>query len=439
MDSQLSAATTAAPAFSAPPAQPAAPAPSLSRGKRWLFSGILLLLVLGLGELAASVFLRVTRGYDGRHLYQYDYDAYKNILPARNYVDTRGIVHNAQGFRRTTNVSVVKAPGAIRVFIMGGSTAYGLGGLWPFIQRDYAVLKNAETIDSYLENELRKAFPGRQVEVINAAITSTWTHHSFIYINQSILKYHPDMVLFLDGYNDYYFDEPGHDQFASYAYNNPAEVIMGAPTIKSLMYANGWWLFRKSALFHVLGRAAQIAKQAVTPKPAQPPIPVDSAIAGIQRNFPKDALKMHRRSGLILLDEGVVPVFMLQPMLILERARLTTMPPIERKLFEFDVSSQKPNVETFYRRAVDVVRADEEAMTKEIGAQYIDLTGIYAGAQGQMFTDYVHLTPRANEILAGEVAKRIEPLLAARLASGCAEGSDSIRCRNPRPANPVAR
>jgi hypothetical protein len=397
-----------------------------------------LLLVLGLGELTANILLRVTRGYDGQHLYQYDYDAYKNILPARNYVDTRGIVHSGQGFRRATNVSLAKAPGAIRVFIMGGSTAYGLGGLWPFIQRDYAVLKNAETIDAYLEKELRQAFPGHQVEVINAAITSTWTHHSFIYINQSILKFHPDMILFLDGYNDYYFDEPTHDQFASYNYSMPAQVIMGAPTIKSLVYANGWWLFRKSALVHVLGRAGQVAKEALTPKPPQPPIVVDSAIAGIQRNFPANALKMHRRSGLILLDEGVIPVFMLQPMLILERARLAAMPPIERKLFDFDVSSQKPNVETFYRRAVDVVRTDEEAMTKEIGAQYIDLTGIFAGAQGQMFTDYVHLTPRANEILAHVVAAKVEPLLAARLASGCAEDGDSTRCRGSGAVKPAA-
>jgi hypothetical protein len=217
----------------------------------------------------------------------------------------------------------------------------------------------------------------------------------------------------------------------------PAQVIMGAPTIKSLVYANGWWLFRKSALFHVLGRAGQVAKEALTPKPPRPPIDLDSAMAGIQRNFPANALKMHRRSGLILLDEGVIPVFMLQPMLILERGRLAAMPPIERKLFDFDVSSQRPNVEAFYRRAVDLVRADEEAMTKEIGAQYIDLTGIFAGAQGQIFTDYVHLTPRANEILAHDVATRVEPLLAARLASGCAEGNDSIRCRRSAPVKPV--
>ena len=59
-----------------------------------------------------------------------------------------------------------------RLFLMGGSAAYGLGGLWPHIQREYAVLKNAETIDAYLERDLAPQFPGRRVEVINAAINS---------------------------------------------------------------------------------------------------------------------------------------------------------------------------------------------------------------------------------------------------------------------------
>lgn len=428
MDSHPASPSTAAPS-----------APPLSRGKRWLFTAVILLVVFAIGELTASVFLRMTRGYDGKHLYQYDYDDYKNILPARNYVDTRGIVHDAQGFRRAANVSRTKAPGTIRIFLMGGSTAYGLGGLWPFLQRDYAVLKNKETIDAYLETELARAFPNQKIEVVNAAITSTWTHHSFIYINQSILNYHPDMILFLDGYNDYYFFEPNHDQFASYGYNTPAEVIMGAPTLKSLAYANGWWLFRKSALFHVLGRAAQVAKEALTPKPAQPPIAVDSALVAMQQNFRANALKMHRRSGLILRDEGVIPVFMLQPMLVLERGRLSAMPPIEKKLFDFDINSMRPNAEDFYRRAVDIVRTDEQAMTKEIGAEYIDLTGIFASAQGQMFTDYVHLTPKANEILAHVVAQKIEPLLSARIANGCDDHSNTSRCTATVAPKPVAR
>ena len=68
---------------------------TLSRGKRIAFSLILVLLVWGVLELIASLYLRQFRGYDGHHLYQYTFDPYKNILPAPNYVDTRGVATTA--------------------------------------------------------------------------------------------------------------------------------------------------------------------------------------------------------------------------------------------------------------------------------------------------------------------------------------------------------
>jgi hypothetical protein len=415
------------PSASTPEPTEAAQVP-LSPWKRRLFTAVVLLIVFGMLELAASLYLRVTRGYDGDHLYQYDFDPYKNIHPARNYVDTRGIVHNSQGFRRAERIPTAKPPGTIRVFLMGGSTAYGLGGLWPHLQNEFPVLKNAETIDAYLERDLANAFPGYKVEVINAAVTSTWTHHSFIYLNQTILKFQPDVVMFLDGFNDFYFYEPGHDQFASYGFALPAQTIMGAPTLKSLVYANGWWAFRKSALVHVAGRGLSVLKAIVTPRPTQEPIQVDSALAGLRRTFSANALKMHRRSGLILLDEGITPVFMLQPLLVHQRARRPQMPEIEQKLFDFNVSSLKPNGEEYSLRATEALREIESAMAREIGAEYIDLTGIYAGAKGQMFTDYAHLTPPANEILARVVGERIRPLIAARIAGGCITNPQRGKC-----------
>lgn len=206
-------------------------------------------------EAMAYACLRVTRGYDGSHLYEFDFDPYKNILPARNYVDVRGVRHNSQGFRRDSVVSKAKPEGTYRIFLMGGSTAYGIGGLWKHLQRDFAVIDNSETIDSHLERTLAAAMPGQRFEVINAAITSTWTHHHLIYINQTILGFDPDMVLLLDGFNDFYHTNPSHDQFEGYTYNLESRIIMGEPTLKSLARANAWWAFRKTPLGYVSGRA----------------------------------------------------------------------------------------------------------------------------------------------------------------------------------------
>ena len=390
---------------------------SPSRISHWkvvLLAIFLLTVVVAALELGVRLYLRESRGYDGEHLYQFVFDPYKNILPSPNYVDTRGIRHNSKGFRRSTEVSLAKPSGTYRIFLMGGSTAYGVGGLWPHIDDKYPVLKNSETIDTYLEHALSSALPGRTVEVINAAITSTWTHHNLIYLNQTILKYQPDMVLFLDGLNDYYHYDGAHDQFASYSYNLPSQVILGEPTLYSLAYANGWWLFRKSALAHMLARGASNLSLLLSSRPERQPIDVEQAVAAQQRNFSANAFKMEERSGLILQNENVVPVFILQPMLILERDRKLTE--VERRLFEFNVTSYLPNYEAFINRAVPYVRTRQTEMAARVGGAFVDLTGIFKDVDGQIYTDYAHLTPEGNRLAALHIAERILPLIRQRAA-----------------------
>lgn len=383
--------------------------PRLPLWKKTLFSALLGIIVFGVLEASSVVYLRIARGYDGEHLYQYVYDPYKNILPTPNYVDTRGVRHNANGFRRSENVDRTKPPGTYRVFLMGASTAYGMGGLWPHIQTDYAVIDNSETIDAYLERQLQAAFPEVNVEVINAAITSTWTHHSLIYINQTILGYDPDMILFLDGFNDFYRTDFEHDQFSHYAYNLQSRIIMGEPTLYSLLYANAWWLFRRSALFHVLGRSLRVVGLATSADANQTPMDVDNHLTSLGTVFPENALKMQRRTGLILRDEGVEAVFMLQPLLALERDK--PMPLIERELFDFDLESWRPNYEAFVHQARDTIVAYDLAMAADVGGHFLDLTPIYRDVPEQIFTDYAHLTPLGNELLAEAVAAFILPIV----------------------------
>lgn len=410
---------TATPAGGAPLLVPAAqvvadartPAPTrLPRWKRILFGLILASTVYAVLELAAVWYLKAFRGYDGTHLYQYVFDPYKNILPTPNYEDTRGIRHNSQGFRRSTEVARRKTPGTYRIFLLGGSTAYGLGGVWPHLEPRYPVLRNSETIDAFLERDLTARLPGTRVEVVNAAITSTWTHHELIYVNQTILNYQPDMILFLDGFNDYFFENEDHDQFSDYSYGMPARVILGDPTVASLTYADAWWLFRANALTHVLGRALRTLRALLSPRPPHRPVDVARSLAGLSEVFPRSALKMHRRIGLILRDEGVRAIFLLQPMLLLERDQ-KPLTPVEQRLFDFNVTSYRPGYEAFLHGAVPYVRDQERRMSGQVGAAYLDLTPIFRDTREQVYTDYCHLTPLGDAILAHRVADRIMPLI----------------------------
>jgi hypothetical protein len=66
-------------------------------------------------------------------------------------------------------------------------------------------------------------------------------------------------------------------------------------------------------------------------------------------------------------------------------------------------------------RAVPRLAAIEDSALADVGGEFIDLTSIFRDTHGQIFTDYAHLTPSGNEILASVVTERIRPLLAADL------------------------
>ncbi len=401
-----------------PVASDAAPddetSPPLATWKKLLFSAVLALILFVILEVGASLYLRATAGYAGGAFQQYEYDPYKSIGLSRNWEDTRGVRHNAQGFRRDSNVVREKPEGTFRVFLMGASTAYGTGGLWPHLQKEFEVLDNSETIDAYLEPLLAQRLNVARVEVINAAVPSTWTHHHLINLNQTILGYDPDLILFLDGWNDHFFYDLRHDQFASYAYGEQATVIMGPPTLGSLVRMNGWWLFRKSAFFHLLSRVGREAKLLVFRPQRAPALDVPKAVAQQHTVFERNALKMIERNALILRQEGIPTLFMLQPILSLERERMARMPDIEKKLFEFNLSAWPPGYEDFIRQAVPYVAQRTRETVEPLGARFVDLTELFPTSDGQIFTDYVHLTPEGNRRVAERAADEVVALLAAR-------------------------
>lgn len=110
----------------------AAVAPARRRISRLaLVVGLLLTALVGgaLLEIVSYLYLRMAEGYDGEHLMMHQFDDYKNIHPTPHYQDTRGVMHNAQGFRRAEDVPMEKPAGTYRIFLMGGSIVYGLGFL----------------------------------------------------------------------------------------------------------------------------------------------------------------------------------------------------------------------------------------------------------------------------------------------------------------------
>jgi lysophospholipase L1-like esterase len=365
-------------------------------------------LTLSVLEGLAYLYLRMHDGYDGTHLVSYQFDDYKIILPTPNYANLKGIYHNAQGFRERENTPRQKDPGLFRIFLMGGSTAYGLGSLSSFGQERYSLITNEETIDYYLEDYLKQKFPGRRIEVINAAITSHYSHHHLIYLNQTILKYDPDMVIFIDGFNDYYPYKKGFDQFADYAYQERAHLFMGEPSGEAWLTYSGWWLFRKSHFVHLAAKTLRPVGIAISRIGARRQvIDVKDALENLRENAGRNFVKMVERNGLILKYENVIPVFALQPEIAFRQAKKFS--PLEQNIFrEMDAHWQENYVQ-FKNEARPMVAKYLEESTAKTGSTFIDLTDIYGGVDGDVYTDYCHLTPLGNKRLAEVLGDQVAP------------------------------
>lgn len=82
-----------------------------------------------------------------------------------------------------------KPPGQLRVAVLGGS-AVQMGSTYDV------------TLPGALKTVLRKRYPGRDVEVINAGVISCVSRQSIAHLLFTVLDYHPDIVVLYDGAND---------------------------------------------------------------------------------------------------------------------------------------------------------------------------------------------------------------------------------------------
>jgi lysophospholipase L1-like esterase len=413
--------------------------PRRSRSVKIVGAVLMLGLVLGVLEASAYAYLRLFEGYDGRHLMSYQFDDYKNIRPTPGFRNTRGVVHNAQGFRRSTDVARVKPDGVYRIFVMGGSTGYGLQPMSRYGREKYGLLRNDQTIDHYLEQYLGERLGRDRVEVINAAITSHYSHHHLIYLNQVILKYSPDMIVFIDGFNDYYAYQHGFDQFRAYAYQERAHQMLDEPSLGAWLQYTGWWLFRKSHMVHVGAKAVrplwEMARRIGKPRNR---IDVDAALRDLRVNAEANFVKMIERSALIVRHENVTPVFTLQPELVLRQAKVLS--PLEQEIYrELDTEWQENFVE-YKNRARPIVTQYARTAAEGSGALFFDLTDIYGGLSGDVYTDYCHLTPLGNQRLAEYLGEKLLPTVRSQFLSrtgrppsvAAAGGRDVVAAREAR-------
>ena len=97
---------------------------------------------------------------------------------------------NDFGFRGE-EISKEKENNTFRIFVVGGSTTFGL----------YTTSDNS-TITGYLQTFFDSKDLLFNVEIINAGIPSAFSYTEIKYIKEKLIDFQPDMFIIYDGYND---------------------------------------------------------------------------------------------------------------------------------------------------------------------------------------------------------------------------------------------
>lgn len=131
----------------------------------------------------------VVLGLKAKPNFAFVYDGHGRYLGTDSY----GFCHNGDPDRKL----IPKQKNIYRIFVLGGSTVWGRG-----------VSSNEDTIPAQMEKmiNVNSRYPFK-VEVINAGMRGWMSYQEFCYLTKDLLYYEPDMVVVLDGINDFYYPQ----------------------------------------------------------------------------------------------------------------------------------------------------------------------------------------------------------------------------------------
>jgi len=376
-----------------------------------LYNVVIVCAIFAIAEYAARWYVSAKRGR-GREQAEEIIDRWSAFRTTPNF-DRLGVHHNAQGFRRDTDIPLEKPSGTTRIFILGGSVAYGAETVYPEIDSRWKI-SNHETIDYYLEQRLNAAFPATRWEVINAAVSGFQLHEDLARILSLLLRYKPDQVILLDGVNDLSQLVRSGADFDAYAQTALAEQFNdltdphGLPALETMIST---WLVRNSVLFRALhDRAEHRSHLRYRRERIAGPVPVgirltDLSAADQQRyqaiasqaGYYRHAVRQIHR---VLALDGIDDFFLLQPTLRLTRKPLTE---VESRLAAYDRSVAGRLEMYSYETLYPVIAAQLADDSRTEGFHFEDLTNVFDQTTVQTFTDYCHLTPAGNRTLADAI------------------------------------
>jgi hypothetical protein len=289
---------------------------------------------------------------------------------------------NSMHFRHDGELARPKPAGVIRIFVTGGSTAYGSGA--PAQDR---------TISAYLGRLLPERpgahgdggapASGTTFEVVNAANPGWSTTQERILVENRLAELEPDLVISLSGNNDVHWGQ------------RRANVL--------------WYRSYEDDMFRdVLDAALALRGAPELPENAPPEAEIVAPEVVAARLVRNVELAAHA-----LALRGARYVFALQPTLATTRKPLT---PRERGMLaaaKGKLEGHRDYFERCYARIDEELRALRERLGEPARGAfvYVDLAGAFDDVADEIFVDSYHFGDRGNERVARALATAIEGLV----------------------------
>lgn len=332
---------------------------------------------------------------------------------------------NKQGFKYHHDISETKPEKTIRVIAMGGSTLFGWGSEGLPQYGNWRHLTNRQTISYFLEEklnqEIKKTRPDWNVEVINAAVIDYNSAFHLVYYNQTIYKYNPDIVIFLDGNNEFY----GIEKFNTFeSYKNTQVNIINSYNSRDkyfTYYVATRYLAQFSKMFAALQYEALNKWLSVE-------APTVNRIYELPQSFENFDARYDDRAELFMRTytqlkaafdfDGIRTALFLGPQMLLEdQGRLNDA---DKKTWAQVVKDWEPTGSPGVGRIAFMKRVREKlpGYFAKLGIPYYDVAtpGALHKSDAGLYIDYTHLTPSGSEVVAdmmvGPMVKLVEDSIA---------------------------
>jgi lysophospholipase L1-like esterase len=320
---------------------------------------------------------------------------------------------NAEGFRRDQDVSFDKPTDTVRVFLLGGSVAYGGETLYPEIDPHWKFLENSQTIDHYLEARLRSAFPQKRWEVVNAAVKGYFVNQDLALFLSTLQRYKPDYLVLFDGVNDMFevLRTPEQDGYSAAGLGEEFNGLTN-PESMSLRLMSATWLFNHSALYRSIRESVALRRriQARRERAKQSILDLHPNFSRLnsneQRQYREAAgrlenyLRTVQQIDALAKLQGAKTLFVLQPQIAVSRKPLTE---IEKQLFDYWSRLDGPLDVYGFQALYPQLSGRLTTNAANEGYHFLDLTGVFDHSDVQTFTDYCHLTAAGNQIVADAI------------------------------------